>query len=57
MQDFIIGWALNTLFTFLPIVIKNPHTKAQYQRALLKLRNAIDAALASSDDGNLPVSL
>jgi hypothetical protein len=55
MQEFIIGWAINTILTFVKMLVREPHKKDEVRKALLKVRDAIDALY--SDDENLPVSL
>lgn len=55
MQEFIIGWAINTILTFVKMLIREPHKKVEVRKALLKVRDAIDALY--TDDENSPVSL
>lgn len=56
MHDFIIGWAINTILTFVKMLVREPHKKDEVRKALLKVRDAIDA-LYADDDSDLPVSL
>lgn len=46
MEDLIISFAISTLLS----AIKNPANKAKLKRAMLKVRNAINAAYADDPD-------
>jgi len=50
MGDFWVDMALAIVFSVLKQVVKNPERKAALKRALLKLRNTIDAAYAGDAD-------
>ena len=38
MQEFIIGWAINTVLTFVKMLVREPHKKDEVRKALLKIR-------------------
>ena len=50
MESFWIDFAFSTLFTILKTSIKNEEKKAALKRAMLKLRNQINAAYALDPD-------
>ncbi len=44
LEEFLIGWAINTLLSVLRMVVKNPTKKAEMERAMRKVWEAIGAA-------------
>jgi hypothetical protein len=50
MFDFYISMALAVLFQVLKQVVKNPKSKEELKKAMLKLRNAINTAYADDED-------
>lgn len=50
MNDFLINMGINVVFTLLGQFIKNPNSKAQYKRAMLKLYTGIKTAFAGDPD-------
>ena len=50
MNEFLINMAFNVTFTLIGQFIKNPTSKDQYKKVMLKLHNAIKAAFAGDPD-------
>lgn len=50
MNDFIISMGINVVLTLLGQVIKNPKSKDNYRRAMLKIHNAIKTAFTGDPD-------
>ncbi len=49
-NDFLISMGLSVLFTSLKQFVKNPQSKSNMKKALLKLRDSINAAYADDPD-------
>lgn len=50
MNDFLIGMGINVVLQLTGGFFKNPASKAQYRRAMLKVYNAIKTAFAGDPD-------
>ncbi len=44
LEEFLIGWAINTLLSVLRMVVKNPAKKSDLEKAMRKVWEAIGAA-------------
>ncbi len=50
MDQFIIGWAINTILTLVQIILQGHSMKRQqFKRALLKVRDAINLAYENEE--------
>jgi hypothetical protein len=49
-NDFLVSMGLSVLFTSLKQFVKNPQSKENMKKGLLKLRNAINAAYIDDPD-------
>ncbi len=50
MQNYLVTMALSILFEVIKSLFKNPDSKEELRRAMLKLYNAIKAAYAGDPD-------
>ncbi len=44
LEEFLIGWAINTILSVLRMVVKNPEKKAALEGAMRKVYEAIGTA-------------